>query len=237
MRRRKGKRFRAEAQVPVVLPTRANQMWTMDFTRDTLASGAKFHTLNLMDGCTREALWIEVDTSLPGPRVVQVLDNVAQERGFPEAIQVDNGPEFLSRVVEKWADAHGVTLHFIDPGKPVQNAFIESFNGKFRDECLNQSWYTNLEDAWQVIEAWRVDYNTVRPHSSLGYLTPVEYAAIVAARPASPPRRSSQPRQSRTKRICNNPEVLTYEWIKTGGRSPNRTHRRAAERIRRRNAA
>jgi putative transposase len=187
MRRRKGKRFRAEARIPMVLPTRANQMWTMDFTRDSLASGRKFRTLNLMDGYTREALWIEVDTSLPGLRVVQVLDRVAQERGLPEAIQVDNGPEFISRAVDQWAYANGVALHFIDPGKPVQNAFIESFNGKFRDECLNQNWYTNLEDARQIIEAWRMDYNTVRPHSSLGYLTPEEYAAAVAARPASTP--------------------------------------------------
>ena len=185
--RRKGKRFRAEARVPMVLPTRANQMWTMDFTRDTLASGRKFRTLNLMDGYTREALCIEVDTSLPGLRVVQVLERVAQERGLPEAIQVDNGPEFISRPVDQWAYAKGVVLHFIDPGKPVQNAFIESFNGKFRDECLNQSWHTSLEDARQSIEAWRVDYNTVRPHSSLGYLTPEEYASEAAARPASPP--------------------------------------------------
>jgi putative transposase len=187
MGRRKGKRFRAEARVPLVLPTRANQMWTMDFTRDSLASGRKFRTLNLMDGYTREALWIEVDTSLPGLRVVQVLEKVAEERGLPEAIQVDNGPEFISRVVDQWAYAHGVALHFIEPGKPVQNAFIESFNGKFRDECLNQSWHTSLEDARQIIEAWRKDYNTVRPHSSLGYRTPEEYAAAVAARPASPP--------------------------------------------------
>lgn len=186
-RRRKGKRFRAEARVPLALPTRANQMWTMDFTRDSLASGRKFRTLNLMDGCTREALWIEVDTSLPGLRVVQVLERVAEERGLPEAIQVDNGPEFISRVVDQWAYANGVALHFIDPGKPVQNAFIESFNGKFRDECLNQSWHTSLEDARQIIEAWRKDYNTVRPHSSLGYRAPEEYAAAVAARPASPP--------------------------------------------------
>lgn len=106
---------------------------------------------------------------------------------MPEAIQVDNGPEFISRVVDQWAYAHGVALHFIDPGKPVQNAFIESFNGKFRDECLNQSWYTSLEEARRIIEAWREDYNTVRPHSSLGYLTPQEYAATVATRPASPP--------------------------------------------------
>ena len=183
MRRRKSKRFRAEARVPSMQPTRANQMWTMDFTRDSLASGRKFRTLNLMDGYTREALWIEVDTSLPGLRVVQVLERVAQERGFPETVQVDNGPEFISRVVDQWAYVNGVVLHFIDPGKPVQNAFIESFNGKFRDECLSQSWHTSLEDARQIIEAWRVDYNTVRPHSSLGYQTPAEYAA----RPASPP--------------------------------------------------
>ncbi len=187
MRRRKGKRFRSEARVPMVLPTRANQMWTMDFTRDSLASGRKFRTLNLMDGYTREALWIEVDTSLPGLRVVQVLERVAQERGLPAAIQVDNGPEFISRAVDQWAYANGVALHFIDPGKPVQNAFIESFNGKFRDECLNQNWHTSLEDARRIIEAWRMDYNTVRPHSSLGYLTPEEYAATITARPASPP--------------------------------------------------
>ena len=187
MRGRKGKRFRAEARIPLELPARANQMWTMDFTRDSLASGRKFRTLNLMDAYTREALWIEVDNSLPGLRVVRVLEKVAQERGLPEAIQVDNGPEFISRVVDQWAYANGVALHFIDPGKPVQNAFIESFNGKFRDECLNQNWHTSLEDARRIIETWRVDYNTVRPHSSLGYQTPEEYAAQVAARPASPP--------------------------------------------------
>ena len=187
MRRRKRKRFRAEARVPLMPPTRANQMWTMDFTRDSLASGRKFRTLNLMDGYTREALCIEVDTSLPGVRVVQILERVAQERGVPEAIQVDNGPEFISRAVDQWAYANGVALHFIDPGKPVQNAFIESFNGRFRDECLNQSWHTTLQDARRSIEAWRMDYNTVRPHSSLGYLTPEEYASEAAARPASPP--------------------------------------------------
>ena len=119
------------------LPTRANQVWTMDFLRDSFASGRKFRTLNLMDGCTREAPRIEVDTSLPGLRVVRMLDGVAQERGYPQAIQVDNGPEFISRAVDQWAYTHGVALHFIEPGKPVQNAFIESFNGKFRDECLN----------------------------------------------------------------------------------------------------
>jgi putative transposase len=187
MRQRKRKRFRAEARVPLVLPTSANQVWTMDFTRDSLASGRKFRTLNLMDGYTREAPRIEVDTSLPGLRVVRMLDGVAQERGYPGAIQVDNGPEFISRAVDQWAYAHGVALHFIEPGKPVQNAFIESFNGKFRDECLNQNWFVSLNDARRIVEAWRVDYNTVRPHSSRGYLPPEEFAASAAARPASPP--------------------------------------------------
>jgi len=179
MRRKKRKRFRAEARVPLVLPTRENQLWTMDFTRDSLASGRNFRTLNLMDGLTREAPRIEVDTSLPGSRVVRMLDEVAQERGYPEAIQVDNGPEFVSREVDQWAYAHGVALHFIEPGKPVQNAFIESFNGKFRDECLNQNWFVSLDEARRIIEAWRVDYNTVRPHSSLGYRTPAEFAAEI----------------------------------------------------------
>jgi putative transposase len=179
MRRKKCKRFRAEARVPLVLPTRENQLWTMDFTRDSLASGRNFRTLNLMDGFTREAPRIEVDTSLPGSRVVRMLDGVAQERGYPEAIQVDNGPEFVSREVDQWAYAHGVALHFIEPGKPVQNAFIESFNGKFRDECLNQNWFVSLDEARRIIEAWRVDYNTVRPHSSLGYRTPAEFAAEI----------------------------------------------------------
>src|ERR1019366_5675782 len=172
MRRKKRERFRAEARVPLALPTRENQMWTMDFTRDTLASGRKFRTLNLMDGFTREAPRIEVDTSLPGLRVVRMLDAVTQQRGVPEAIQLDNGPEFISRAVDQWAYAHGVALHFIEPGKPVQNAFIESFNGKFRDECLNQNWFVSLEDARRIIEGWRVDYNTVRPHSSLGVSNP-----------------------------------------------------------------
>lgn len=184
MRRRKRKRFRAEARIPLQRPTRANQVWTMDFTHDALSSGRKFRTLNLMDGCTREAPAIEVDSSLPGARVVRVLERLKQERGVPEAIQVDNGPEFISRAVDQWAFANGVRLHFIDPGKPTQNGFIESFNGKFRDECLNQNWFTDLDDARRIIAAWRVDYNTVRPHSALGYQTPEEFAREAAGKMA-----------------------------------------------------
>jgi putative transposase len=179
MRRKAAKRLRAAARAPLELPTRANQVWTMDFTKDRLASGRNFRTLNLMDGYTREALWIEVDTSLPGQRVVRVLEWLKQTRGVPEVIQVDNGPEFISQAVDQWAFANGVRLHFIEPGKPVQNALIESFNGKFRDECLNQNWFVSLEEARRIIEDWRVDYNTERPHSSLGYRTPAEFAAEV----------------------------------------------------------
>lgn len=187
VQRRKRKRLRAAVRQPLALPAQANQVWTMDFTHDNLARGRKFRTLNLMDGFTRESPRIEVDTSLPGLRVVRVLEQVARERGYPEAIQVDNGPEFISRVVDQWAFLHGVELHFIEPGKPTQNAHIESFNGKFRDECLNENWFLSLQEARMKIEAWRRDYNQARPHSALGYQTPQEFAAQAGARGASPP--------------------------------------------------
>jgi len=176
VQRKRRKRFRAEARVRLALPTRANEMWTMDYTHDELAGGRRFRTLNLMDGYTREALRIEPDTSLPGLRVVRILEGLRERRGAPAAIQVDNGTEFTSRIVDQWAYQNQVALHFIERGKPTQNAFIESFNGKFRDECLNQNWFVDLRHARKVIEDWRVDYNTVRPHSSLGYQTPEEFA-------------------------------------------------------------
>ncbi len=220
MRRRKRKRFRAEARVPLALPKAANEVWTMDYTHDELASGGKFRTLNLMDGYTREALAIEVDTSLPGLRVVRVLERLRERRGTPTAIQVDNGTEFTSRVVDQWAHQHGVALHFIERGKPTQNAFIESFNGKFRDECLNQNWFTDLADARRIIEAWRVDYNTVRPHSALGYQTPVEFAHRAAAlrsptAPCAPAARPSPSFGSARK----SPGSYIMTGPKTGGRS------------------
>ena len=145
MQRRKRRKFRSEARLPRALPTRANEMWTMDYTHDEMAGGAEIRTLNLMDGFTRQALWIELDMSLPGLRVVRVLEGLRERRGTPAAIQVDNGTEFTSRVVDQWAYQNQVALHFIERGKPTQNAFIESFNGKFRDECLNQtgSWISD----------------------------------------------------------------------------------------------
>jgi putative transposase len=181
IRCKRHKRFRAEARVPLALPKSANEVWTMDYTHDELASGRKFRTLNLMDGYTREALTIEVDTSLPGLRVVRVLDRLREMRGRPAAIQVDNGTEFTSRVVDQWAYQNQVALHFIERGKPTQNAFIESFNGKFRDECLNQNWFVDLRGAREMIEAWRREYNESRPHRALGERTPNEFANDFAA--------------------------------------------------------
>ena len=121
---------------------------------------------------------IEVDTSLGGARVVKVLDRIAETRGLPGTITIDNGPEFTSRALDEWAYRKGVKLHFIRPGKPVENAFAESFIGRLRDECLNENWFISLKHARDIIETWRLDYNKARPHTSLGGLTPMEYATI-----------------------------------------------------------
>jgi putative transposase len=175
IRRRKRKRVAPTARIAQPAPQRRGQIWSMDFMHDTLASGRRFRTLNLIDTYTRECLAIEVDTSLSGTRVTQMLDRVIAEQGKPECIRVDNGPEFAGQVLDSWAYTQGVRLTFIEPGKPMQNGFIESFNGKFRDECLNQHWFLNLEDARTIIEDWRQHYNTIRPHSALGNRTPAEF--------------------------------------------------------------
>jgi putative transposase len=161
-------------------PIAANQRWSLDFTEDCLASGRKFRTANLKDDCTRECPAIAVDFSLPGPRVVTLLDDAARARGYPDMLVVDNGPELRGRDLDRWAHENGVKLFFIDPGKPMQNASIESFNGRFREDCLDQCWFTSLAEARRVIEAWRIDYNRERPHTSLQMATP---AAFAAARP------------------------------------------------------
>lgn len=151
----------------------------MDFTLDTLASGRRFRTLNVVDDFTRECLAIEVDTSLGGARVVRVLERLLAVRSRPSVIVCDNGPEFAGKTLDAWAYAAGVKIHFIRPGKPVENCYVESFNGKFRDECLNDHWFLGLDDAKTKIETWRRDYNEVRPHSSLGDLTPTEYSSTL----------------------------------------------------------
>ncbi len=172
-RKKRPKRVREGAWRPVA----ANQRWSLDFTMDSLANGAKFRTANLKDDCTRECPAIDVALSLPGTRVVEMLERVARERGYPDVITLDNGPELRGRALDGWAQRHNVELYFIDPGKPTQNAYIESFNGRFRQECLNLNWFTTLAEAQSIIEDWRIDYNEHRPHSSLKYRTPKEFAA------------------------------------------------------------
>jgi putative transposase len=161
-------------------PIAANQRWSLDFTEDCLASGRKFRTANLKDDCTRECPTIVVDFSVPGRRVVAMLEDGAKVRGHLDMLVVDNGPELRGRELDRWAYENGVRLFFIDPGKPMQNGSIESFNGRFHEECLDQCWFTSLAEARRVIEAWRLDYNLHRPHTSLRMRTP---AAFAAARP------------------------------------------------------
>ena len=175
VRRREKKRLqRGLAAMPLL--SRPNQEWSLDFVADALANGRAIRALTVLDDFTRESPAIEVDSSLSAPRVTRVLDGVIEVRGVPESIRIDNGPEFTSRCFVAWAEDRKIRLIYIQPGKPAQNSFIESFNGRFRDECLNASWFENLVDARRKIEAWRVDYNLHRPHSSLAYRTPAEFA-------------------------------------------------------------
>jgi putative transposase len=161
-------------------PDRTNQRWSMDFVTDSIVSGRRFRALAIIDDYSRECPAIEVDTSLGGRRVVGVLEKLVEIRGLPEAITLDNGPEFSGKVLDEWAYRKGVKLNFIRPGKPADNAFAESFNGRLRDECLDTNWFMNLKYARDVIEDWRRDYNEVRPHSSLKDMTPMEYTKTVA---------------------------------------------------------
>jgi putative transposase len=187
MRRRKrrhsGQRLASTMQAPL---ERANQRWAMDFVSDTLAHGRPFRVLTIIDEYTRECLRIEADTSLPGMRVIRVLEQLADTRGLPEEIHVDHGPEFVCRSVRSWCEKHHVLLRYIDAGRPMQNGHIESFNGRFRDECLNASWFQTLTNARTELQAWRTDFNQSRPHSALGYLTPNEFAALIEQRQPQP---------------------------------------------------
>jgi len=183
LRRKKRKRACSVARTPAPRPQRPDEVWCLDFVHDQLGYGRRIRTLNVLDVCTREALGIEVDTSLSGVRVSRVLERIIDERGqAPRTIIMDNGPELRSKALDQWAYARGVGLHFIEPGKPQQNGFVESFNDKFRDECLNEHWFLSLYDARQKIETWRVEYNRERPHSSLGNQTPEEFRRSLTQR-------------------------------------------------------
>lgn len=174
--RRKMKRKKVSGiRLELPKPERRNHIWSMDFVSDAIASSRKLKALTVVDEFTRKCHRIEVDTSINGVRVCRVLDEIGANEGLPEIIVTDNGPEFAGQALDEWAYQRKVKLCPIEPGKPVENAYIESFNGRLRDECLNEHWFISLDRAREIIEEWRIDYNEVRPHSSLGYLTPEEF--------------------------------------------------------------
>lgn len=176
----------APGQRPLLnAPSQPGEEWSLDFTQDTLATGRSFRTLNIIDSYSRLCLAIEVDTSLSCARVIRILERLQAEHGLPQRLRIDNGPEFTAQALDTWAYQNAVQLLFIQPGKPMQNGYIESFNGKFRDECLNLHWFLDLDDARKIIDAWRLDYNTVRPHSSLINLSPVAYLKSFQSLPES----------------------------------------------------
>jgi putative transposase len=173
------KRRKRASTLRVVLPaaTMPNERWSMDFVSDSLHDGRRFRVLTLVDHFSRVSPAIDVGSSITGKRVVAVLERLAKTHGLPRVITTDNGTEFTSRAVDEWAHRNGVKLDFIRPGKPIENAYIESFNGRLRQECLEENWFISMQDAREKIEAWRVDYNERRPHTSLGNQTPREFAA------------------------------------------------------------
>ena len=174
----KKKRMRSLKRPERLMATRSNETWSMDFVSDALFNGRRFRALTLVDNFSRECPATLVGQNLHGDEVVDVLGRLKLFRGLPETICVDNGSEFVSKVLDRWAYEHGVKLSFSRPGKPTDNPFVESFNGSFRDECLNVNWFLSIEDAKKKIEAWRQDYNEFRPHSSLENMTPSSFAEL-----------------------------------------------------------
>ena len=181
VRIRRRKKLAGVIRVPPAAATRKNERWAMDFVSDALADGRKFRVLTVIDACTRECVALEVDHSLPAVRVTRALDAAIAQRGKPEAITIDNGTEFTSNHFDAWAYERKIRLDFIRPGKPIENAFAESFNGRFRDECLSASWFSGLDDARRTIDDWRSDYNESRPHSALGGEAPTAFASRLLA--------------------------------------------------------
>ena len=176
VRRRGGRKRALGTRAPMTLPQGPNQRWSLDFVSDMLADGRRFRVLVVVDDFTRECLTLVVDTSLSGIRTARELDALIAARGRPLMIVSDNGTELTSRAILQWQEDHAVEWHYIAPGKPMQNGFVESLNGRFRDECLNEHLFRSLPAARRLIEEWRIDYNAHRPHSSLGGLTPNEFA-------------------------------------------------------------
>jgi len=183
VRRRRGRKRAMGTRRPMLLPSRANERWSLDFVSDALADSRRFRMLCVVDDYTREALAVVVDLSISGVRVARELDRIIAQRGKPRMVVSDNGTELTSHAIFRWAQERQIEWHYIAPGKPTQNAFVESFNGRLRDECLSEHLFNGLGEARRLIETWRQDYNTTRPHTSLGGLAPAVFAR--RARPAS----------------------------------------------------
>ncbi len=176
VRKRGGRKRALGTRAPMAIPQERNQRWSLDFVSDSLVDGRRFRILNVIDDFSRECLASVVDTSLSGLRVARELDAIAERRGYPYMVVSDNGTELTSNAILKWQEERKVEWHYIAPGKPMQNGFVESFNGRLRDECLNEHLFPNLPAAKRLIEEWRIDYNTNRPHTALEGLTPIEFA-------------------------------------------------------------
>lgn len=177
VRRRGGRKRALGTRVPMAVPDRPNARWSLDFAHDQMTDGRRFRILAVVDDCTRECLALVPDTSISGMRVARELDVITARRGRPASIVSDNGTELTSNAILGWADERSVAWHYIQPGKPVQNAFAESFIGRLRDELLNETLFRSIAHARRVLEAWRQDYNIDRPHSRLGWQSPIQYAA------------------------------------------------------------
>ena len=207
VRRRGGRKRAIGTRAPMTVPVLPNDRWSLDFVSDQMTDGRRFRILTVVDDCTRECLALVVDTSLSGARVARELDRLVAERGKPKMVVSDNGSEFTSNAILTWADQSRIAWHYIAPGKPMQNAFIESFNGRLRDELLNETLFTSLAQARVALRCWRADYNDARPHSQLGWQTPSEFAATCNPRrdlalrylessapaPAAPPAHQGEP--------------------------------------------
>jgi putative transposase len=193
VRKRSKKVRRAGSErVPLTVASRVNEVWSMDFVSDSLANGRRIKCLTVADDFSHECVDIAVDYGISGQYVTRLLDRVALFRGYPTAVRTDNGPEFTCRAFIAWAQSHGVRHILIQPGRPMQNGYIESFNGKFRDECLNEHWFETLPQARSEIAIWRQDYNEVRPHSSLGRIPPAEFAQRHRTKNQPPPASSNE---------------------------------------------
>ena len=233
VRRRRGRRRAIGTRAPIVAPQGLNQRWSLDFVSDQLANGRRFRLLNVIDDFNSECLAAVPDFCLSGLRVIRELERVMALRGKPATIVSDNGTELTSNAVLRWAAEQGIEWHYIQPGKPMQNAFVESFNGRLRDECLNESVFTTLAEVRRIVEAWRIDYNTVRPHGRLGRLPPAVYGAtrgqpeeqrggtlraIEGSAPRPPPRCTTEPDRlkSRTDSIRRRVKIGEQVNMSTG---------------------